>query len=574
MKNILKCTKKYLPFIILAPIVLIVEVILEVNIPKVMAEIIDTGISSADPKVVVELGIKMVGMALCSFTAGALGSYLSSTGSMGFGAELRKTVFDKIQDFSFENIDGFQQSSLLTRLTTDVDYVQQGLRMLTTMFIRAPFMMVAAGVVAYKLNKDLFVVFEVAIPIVVIVIVLLAKIALPKFRFMLTKYDGLNDMEQEYLTNVRVVKAYVRESHEKNKFATVNKDLMTSSIDVEGLLCLLGPIMQLLIYGCILAVYYLGGIDIAHGQMEIGSLTAFVSYISQILIGLLMMGMIFMNIIRLKGSVDRLSEVINTESSLTDGDYPGKVENGSIDFEDVSFTYLNAARESLSDACFHINSGETIGIIGSTGSGKTTLVQLIPRLYDVTKGTVKVGGRNVKEYKLKELRDDVAMVLQQNVLFSGTIKDNLKWGNEFASDEEIVAACKQASIDDFIQSLPDKYDTDLGQGGVNVSGGQKQRLCIARALLKKPKIVILDDSTSAVDTHTDSCIRQALKEELKGTTTLIIAQRVSSVKDADRVIVLDDGKIVDFDTPENLLKNNQIYQDIYYTQMKGVETDA
>ncbi len=536
-----------------------------------MAQIIDTGISSDDPNVVVNLGIKMVLMAVCSFAAGSLGCYLSSVGSMGFGAELRKTVFNKIQDFSFENIDGFQQSSLLTRLTTDVDYVQQGLRMLTTMFIRAPFMMVAAAVVAFQLNKDLFVVFEVAVPIVIVAILLLSKIAMPKFRYMLTKYDGLNDMEQEYFTNVRVVKAYVRETHEKDRFASVNHDLMTSSIDVEGLLCLLGPVMQLVVYGCILAVYYLGGIDIAHGTMEIGSLTAFVSYISQILIGLLMMGMIFMNIIRLKGSVDRLSEVINTDSTLTDGDYDGKVEDGSIDFENVSFTYLKAARESLSDASLHIASGETVGIIGSTGSGKTTLVQLIPRLYDATKGSVKVGGRDVKEYKLKELRDDVAMVLQQNVLFSGTIKENLKWGNENATDEEIVKACKQASIDDFIESLPDKYDTDLGQGGVNVSGGQKQRLCIARALLKKPKIIILDDSTSAVDTHTDSCIRQALKEELKGTTTLIIAQRVASVKDADRIIVLDDGKIVDIDTPENLLKNNQIYQDIYYTQMKGVE---
>ncbi|MDO4378081.1 MAG: ABC transporter ATP-binding protein [Erysipelotrichia bacterium] len=571
MKKILACTKKYLPFIILAPIVLIIEVILEVNIPKVMAQIIDTGIPSGDPEVVIALGKKMVLMALCSFAAGAVGCYLSSTGAMGFGAELRKTVFNRIQDFSFENIDGFQQSSLLTRLTTDVDYVQQGLRMLTTMFIRAPFMMIAAAVVAFRLNKDLFVVFEVAVPVVIIIIALLSHFALPKFRYMLTKYDGLNDMEQEYLTNVRVVKAYVREEHEKKKFADVNWQLMTSSIDIEGMLCLLGPVMQLVIYGCILAVYYLGGVDIARGQMEFGSLTAFVSYISQILIGLLMMGMIFMNIIRLKGSVERLSEVLNTQSTLLDGNYDGNVKTGDIDFEHVSFTYNKAARESLSDADFHIASGETIGIIGSTGSGKTTLVQLIPRLYDVSSGTIKVGGINVKDYKLKNLRDDVAMVLQQNVLFSGTIKDNLKWGNPDATDEEIITACKQAAVDDFIQTLPLKYDTDLGQGGVNVSGGQKQRLCIARALLKKPKIIILDDSTSAVDTHTDSCIRQALKEELRGTTTLIIAQRIASVKDADRVIVLDDGKIVDFDTPDNLLQHNLIYQEIYNTQMKGVE---
>lgn len=571
MKKILACTKKYLPFIILTPIVLIIEVILEVNIPQVMAQIIDTGIPSGDSAVVLSLGKKMVLMALCSFAAGALGSFLGSTGSMGFGAELRKTVFNKIQDFSFENIDEFQQSSLLTRLTTDVDYVQQGLRMLTTMFIRAPFMMVAAAIVAYKLNKDLFIVFEIAVPVVLIIILLLSHFALPKFRYMLTKYDGLNDMEQEYLTNVRVVKAYVREDYENKKFAKVNWELMTSSIDIEGMLCLLGPVMQLVIYGCILAVYYLGGIDIAHGQMDFGSLTAFVSYISQILMGLLMMGMIFMNIIRLKGSIERLSEVLNTETSLADGKYNGKVKDGSIDFEGVTFKYNLAARESLYSASFHISSGETVGIIGSTGSGKSTLVQLIPRLYDASSGKVKVGGLDVRDYKIKNLRDDVAMVLQQNVLFSGTIKENLKWGNPNASDEEIAEACKQAAIDDFIEKLPNKYDTDLGQGGVNVSGGQKQRLCIARALLKKPKIIILDDSTSAVDTHTDSCIRKALNEQLKGTTTLIIAQRVASVKDADRVMVLDDGKIVDFDTPDNLLKNNVIYREIYETQMKGVE---
>ncbi|MGN1398647.1 MAG: ABC transporter ATP-binding protein [Erysipelotrichaceae bacterium] len=571
MKKIIACTKKYLPFIILAPLVLIIEVILEVNIPKVMADIIDIAIPSGSLEAVRQLGTKMIIMAFCSLLAGIVGCFLSSTGAIGFGSELRKKVFNQIEDFSFENVDSFQQSSLLTRLTTDVDYIQQGLRMMTTMFIRAPFMMVAAAIVAYQINKDLFVVFIVAIPIILVSILIFGKIGMPKFRYMLTKYDGLNDMAQEYLTNVRVVKSFVRQDYEEKKFSDVNYQLMTSSIGIEGLMCLLGPVMQLIIYGCVIAVYYLGGMDIVAGTMELGQLTAFISYISQILMGLLMMSMIFLNIIRLKGSVDRLSEVLNTESSIKDGPYQGKVEEGSVDFVNVSFKYKNASKDSLSNINLHINAGETIGIIGSTGCGKTSLVNLIARLYDASEGTVKVSDRDVKEYQLKTLRDEVAMVLQQNVLFSGTIEENLRWGNENATMEEIKQACQAACADEFIESFPDGYQSDLGQGGVNVSGGQKQRLCIARALLKKPKIIILDDSTSAVDTHTDSVIRAALKENLKGTTTFIIAQRITSVMDADKVIVMDEGKIVDFDSPENLLKTNDIYRDIYQTQMKGVE---
>ena len=571
MKKIIACTKKYLPFIILAPVALMIEVILEVNIPKVMADIIDIAIPSGSIDAVGQLGTKMIIMALCSLLAGIIGCFLSSTGAIGFGSELRKKVFNQIEDFSFENVDSFQQSSLLTRLTTDVDYIQQGLRMMTTMFIRAPFMMVAAAIVAYQINKDLFVVFSVAIPIILVSIVIFGKIGMPKFRYMLTKYDGLNDMAQEYLTNVRVVKSFVRQNYEEKKFSDVNHQLMTSSIDIEGLMCLLGPVMQLIIFGCVIAVYYLGGMDIVSGTMELGQLTAFISYISQILMGLLMMSMIFLNIIRLKGSVDRLKEVLNTESLIKDGPYKGSVEQGSVDFVNVSFRYRNASKDSLSNINLHVDAGQTIGVIGATGCGKTSLVNLIARLYDASTGVVKVSNRDVKEYNLKVLRDQVAMVLQQNVLFSGTIEENLRWGNESATMDEIKQACKAACADEFIESFPDGYKSDLGQGGVNVSGGQKQRLCIARALLKKPKIIILDDSTSAVDTHTDSVIRTALKENLKGTTTFIIAQRIASVMDADKVIVMDEGRVVDFDSPENLLKNNEIYRDIYQTQMKGVE---
>ena len=571
MKKIIACTKEYLPFIILAPVALMIEVILEVNIPKVMADIIDIAIPSGSIDAVGQLGTKMIIMALCSLLAGIIGCFLSSTGAIGFGSELRKKVFNQIEDFSFENVDSFQQSSLLTRLTTDVDYIQQGLRMMTTMFIRAPFMMVAAAIVAYQINKDLFVVFIVAIPIILVSIVIFGKIGMPKFRYMLTKYDGLNDMAQEYLTNVRVVKSFVRQNYEEKKFSDVNQQLMTSSIDIEGLMCLLGPVMQLIIFGCVIAVYYLGGMDIVSGTMELGQLTAFISYISQILMGLLMMSMIFLNIIRLKGSVDRLKEVLNTESLIKDGPYKGSVEEGSVDFVNVSFRYKNASKDSLININLHVDAGQTIGVIGATGCGKTSLVNLIARLYDASTGVVKVSNRDVKEYNLKVLRDQVAMVLQQNVLFSGTIEENLRWGNENATMDEIKQACKAACADEFIESFPDGYKSDLGQGGVNVSGGQKQRLCIARALLKKPKIIILDDSTSAVDTHTDSVIRTALKENLKGTTTFIIAQRIASVMDADKVIVMDEGRVVDFDSPENLLKNNEIYRDIYQTQMKGVE---
>ncbi len=575
MMKLLKYAKKYAIYIMLAPICIMLEVVFQVYIPRVMSLMVDEGIPSGDISYVARLGLIMIGMAILSMITGALSSYFSSKGGIGFGTELRKAVFYKIQDFSFENIDKFQQSSLITRLTTDIEYVQQGMMQMTRMFVRAPFMMIMAIVMASQINVDLMGVFAYATPVLVVVIGVVGYFAMPLFKRMMERYDELNLTVQEDLTNIRIVKAAVREDYEKERFSFTNKDLMNASIKVELIIAFLSPVMMIVTYACIIAIIWLGGQDIIAGTMGTGELISFISYVSQILSGLIMIAMIFMNIVQMRGSVARINEVLDSEVYLVDGPEDYLVEEGSVEFKNVDFSYnAKASEKVLKDINFKVNAGEFIGIIGATGSGKTSLVNLIPRLYDVTSGEVLVSGHNVKDYKLKNLRDDVAMVLQQNVLFSGTIKDNIRWGNEDATDEQIIEACKQAQADDFISAFPDGYDTELGQGGVNLSGGQKQRLCIARAIIRKPKIVILDDSTSAVDTATDAAIRKALNEQLSGTTTFVIAQRISSVIDADRVIVLDNGKIVDFDTPENLLKTNEIFKDIYNTQMKGVEENA
>ncbi len=571
MKKILNCTKKYLPYILITPIIVMIEVLLEVNIPLIMGQIVDYGIPSKELSVVFDLGIKMVLMAFLSLLCGCLVSVFSSIGSIGFGSELRKEIFNKTLDFSFENIDYFQQASLLTRLTTDVNFIQMGLRLTMVMAIRAPFMMIAAAIVAYGINKELFVIFVVAVPFLLGVIFVLGKKAVPMFKYMLTKYDGLNDKAKEYLTNVRVVKSFVREDYEVKKFKEINQELMDSSIKVEKLLVLVSPIMMLVTYSTIIAILWFGGKQVMMNTMLTGELISFITYVWQILVGLLMLAVILLHLVRIKGSIERINEVLNTNSTIVDGPYQGNLEDGSIEFKDVTFRYANSSKDAISEVNLKINSGETIGIIGATGSGKTSLVQLISRLYDVNSGSVIVGKHDVKDYKLANLRKEVAMVLQQNVLFSGTIEANLRWGNPNATKQEIVEACKIASADDFISSFVDGYQTILGQGGVNLSGGQKQRICLARALLTKPKIIILDDSTSAIDTQTDRVIREALKEKLQDTTTIIIAQRVASVMDADRVVVIDAGKIIDVDTPENLLKTSEIYQDIYQTQLEGVE---
>ena len=569
IKKILPFAIKYGVYAILSPLVIIGEVWAEIQIPKLMSQIVDVGIQQQDISYVLMMGGRMVLYALCALACGALAARFAALGGIGFGSELRKGLFYKLQDFSFKNLDRFRTASLVTRLTADVNNVQNAFMMIIRVAVRAPFMLVCATWMAFTINSSLVTVFLVAIPVLATALAIIACMAFPRFTAMLKKYDGLNASVQENLISIRVVKAFVRSSHEKKKFKDANDALRDSSIRAEKVLAFNGPFMQITVYACIIAILWFGGNHIIDGTMQTGELISFISYVTQILMSLMMISMIFVNLVMSKASLSRILEVLGEEPDLRDGSEE-KVADGSIVFDNVSFRYDTAAGEDiLQNVNLTIHSGETIGIIGGTGSAKTTLVQLIPRLYDVSDGRVLVGGKDVRQYGIRALRDAVSMVLQKNVLFSGSIRDNLRWGDENASDAEIEDACRSAQADGFIRSFPDGYDTDLGQGGVNVSGGQKQRLCIARALLKRPKIIILDDSTSAVDTATDAKIREAFRRELKGTTTLIIAQRISSVQDADRILVLDDGKVADFDTHENLLKNSEIYREVYESQQKG-----
>lgn len=571
IKRILPFAKKYGIYALLSPIVIIGEVLAEIQIPKLMSHIVDVGIKNQDITYVLTVGGKMVLFALLSLACGALAARFAALGGIGFGSQLRRGLFHKLQDFSFKNLDRFRTASLVTRLTADVNNIQNAFMMLIRVAVRAPFMLVCATWMAYTINQSLVTIFLIAIPILAVALAIIACTAFPRFTAMLKKYDGLNSSVQENLISIRVVKAFVRSAYEKKKFKDANDGLRDSSIRAEKVLAFNGPFMQITIYSCIIAILWFGGNHIIDGTMETGALISFISYVTQILMSLMMISMIFVNLVMSRASFARIMEVLNEQPDLTDGKEE-KVADGSIVFENVSFRYTQSAEENvLENINLTIHSGETIGIIGGTGSAKSTLVQLIPRLYDTTSGRVLVGGKDVKDYTIRALRDAVSMVLQKNVLFSGSIRDNLRWGDENATDEEIQAACRSAQADGFIQSFPDGYDTDLGQGGVNVSGGQKQRLCIARALLKHPKIIILDDSTSAVDTATDAKIREAFRRELKGTTTLIIAQRISSVQDADRILILNDGKVMDFDTHENLLKHSEIYREIYESQQKGSE---
>ncbi|MDD3415177.1 MAG: ABC transporter ATP-binding protein [Lachnospiraceae bacterium] len=575
IKKILSYLGEYKKYAILTPAVMVGEVLMEVLIPFVMAAIIDNGIQgSGGVPYTVRLGLIMICMALCSLFFGALGGKFAAKAGMGFAKNIRKALFDKVQDFSFANVDRFSTASLVTRLTTDVTNTQNAFMMMIRMGVRAPFMLIGAVIMALTISPELSTVFLVAIPILAVSLVIIINIAFPRFQEMLRKYDSMNGSVQENLVNIRVVKAFVREDHEKEKFDSAANFVRKAQVAAEKIIILNMPIMQLTMYGSIVAILWFGGNMVIGGTFAIGELSSFISYVTQILMSLMMLSMIFIMIVISRASVTRIVEVLDEDIDIKDEEKDAtlQVPNGDITFKDVCFSY---AKKDDNLTLEHINleiySGETIGIIGGTGSAKTSLVQLIPRLYDVQSGEVLVGDHNVKDYSIRNLREEVAMVLQKNVLFSGTIKDNLKWGNEEATDEEIIEMCKAAQADEFIQSFPDGYDTDLGQGGVNVSGGQKQRICIARALLKKPKIIILDDSTSAVDTATDSKIRQAFREKLNDTTTIIIAQRISSVQDADRIIVIDDGKINAFDTHENLLKNNEIYREVYESQQKGDE---
>ena len=573
IKQFAPCVKKYWWAALLSPLTVIIEVLLEVRIPMLMSQIVDTGITNQDLQYVVNMGVQMVAFALCSLAAGALSAWFASIAGMGLGAGLRQGMFDRVQDFAFSNVDRFSTASLVTRLTTDVNRVQMTFMMLIRVCVRAPVMLVSATVLAWQLKGELVTVFLIAIPVLGGMLALIATRAFPRFQVMLEKFDGLNARVQETLMAIRVVKAFVRSKFEKEKFEVTNDDLKRASIMAEKILVWNGPLMTLAMYACIVAIVWFGGKLIAFGSMETGQLMSFISYVTQILMSLMMITNTFVMIVMSKASANRICEVLQEMPDISDAqaDPALAVPDGSIEMRHVFFRYNQEAEKPvLSDISLSIRSGETIGVIGGTGSAKSTLVQMIPRLYEAEEGEVLVGGHNVKDYTLDHLRGAVAMVLQKNVLFSGTIRENLLWGNPEATDEELIEACKAAQAHEFVMAFPDGYETNLGQGGVNVSGGQKQRLCIARALLKNPKILILDDSTSAVDTATDSKIREALRAHRSDTTTIIIAQRVTSVCEADRIIVLDDGKINDIGTHSELLARNQIYQEVYYSQQEGV----
>ena len=563
--------KKYVINSILSPIVMIGEVLMEVIIPFVMAKIIDVGIATSNLPYVIKTGLLMIGLACVSLTCGVLGTRFSTYAAQGYAYNLRKRLYDKIQSFSFANIDKFSTASLVTRLTTDVNMSQNVYRMLIHILFRSPIMLVAGTVMAFKLNPNLALVFLIAIPVIAIGIGLISAMAYPRFERMMHRFDDMNGAIQENLIGIRVVKAYVRGDFEESKFKKAAAAVKDAQTKAEKLVIFLMPLLQLVMYLTMIAVMWFGGHQVVEGHMLSGELISFFTYVTQVLSSLMMMGMIFISIVMVQASNHRICEVLDEVPDISNPDNPlTQVADGSVEFENVDFSYNKSADNCvLSGISLKIKSGQVVGIIGGTGSSKSTLVSLLPRLYDVFRGSVKVGGQDVRKYDLAVLRDSVAMVLQKNVLFSGSIKENLRWGNPDATEEEIIEACKAADADSFVQSFTEKYDTDLGQGGVNVSGGQKQRLCIARALLKKPKILILDDSTSAVDTATESRIRKALKELAPETTKIIIAQRISSVKDADIIFVLDDGKLSGFGTHEELLESNKIYREVYESQQQG-----
>lgn len=580
MIKLLKYAKKYIFYTLLSPLLMVGEVIFELLIPQVMADIVETIrlTGTTDPiaqqesiQTILALGGKMLTFALCSLFCGAMAARIASVAGMGFGAGIRNALIEKVQTFSFSNIDRFSTASLITRTTTDITTVQNTFLMLIRGLFRAPIMLVTALAICIKKSKDVTSVFGVVLPIILIVLAIAGPILIKRFKAMLKKFDGFNASIQENLTNIRVVKSFVRTDYEKKKFKAANDDLYNASIYAEKLMILGEPLLMVLLYCTILAVLVVSTKVIANGSLLVGEFTAIFTYIMQIIMSFLMTIAMVAQLFMSEASAKRIAEVLDEEPDIKDPENALEtLKDASVEFKNVSFSY-NEGKDIINNASFKINSGEMVGIMGATGSSKSSLVQLIARLYDVTDGEVLVGGENVKKYKLHSLRENVGMVLQKNVLFSGTIADNLRWGNKNATDEELRNACKIADADEFVSSFPDGYQTDLGQGGVNVSGGQKQRLCIARAILKSPKILVLDDSTSAVDSATDARIRQGLRESLPNTTKIIIAQRVSSISDCDKIIILDNGTVNDIGTHEELLERNEIYRDVYISQQKGTD---
>ncbi len=573
IKKLSSYVREYKLPAIMTGVFVALEVVMEVVIPQLMAKIIDVGLPNSDMGYITRIGLLMILMAILSLLFGVGSGRCAAKSSAGFAHNLRQGLFYKVQELSFANIDKFSTASLVTRLTTDVNNVQMAFQMMTRMLIRAPIMLVFALFMCFRISPKLSMVFVCVVPFLACAQGFIMTRAMPNFRNMFKKYDVVNRVVQENLTNVRTVKAFVREDFETEKFKNSTKDLYDYSIRAEKLLILSSPIMQFSMYTTTLLISWIGAQLVIDTTMETGRLMSMFTYIMQILSSLMMISMSIVMMSMAKTSGDRIIEVLDEKIDLTNGKNPVmEVKNGDVSFKNVSFSYSKDMNKlALEGVNLDIKSGETVGIIGGTGSAKSTLVQLISRLYDVTDGAVYVGDVDVRDYDLDVLRQNVAVVLQKNVLFSGTIAENLRWGNENATDEELVHACQLARADSFIQTFPKKYDTYIEQGGTNVSGGQKQRLCIARALLKKPKIIILDDSTSAVDTATDARIRKAFREELPGTTKIIIAQRISSVQDADKIIVMEDGKINAIGTHEQLVAENEIYREVYTSQMKGSE---
>ena len=564
---------KYRKFAFLAIFCITAESIFELLVPFIMADLIDIGVARGDRAYIYSKGLQMVVCAILALILGSGSARFSALAGQGLGAELRKAQYEKLQFFSFPNFDHFRESSLVTRLTSDVTNIQNTVAAGMRPFCRGPVMLVMATAAAFTMNRELAVVFLVALPVLAVLLFLIILRVRPLYSKMQGAVDTVNRIVQENLTAIRVVKAYVREGYEIHKFEEGNQNLRKQSETAFCLASLNMPSMQFVMYGTILALIWFGGELILQGRMQVGELTGFLSYVLQLLNSLMMISNVFLMMTRSLASGARILEVIDEKIDITDEDARDiQVQHGAVTFEHVWFKYKEDAKEYvLSDISFHIRPGETIGILGQTGSAKSTLVQLIPRLYDATKGVVKIDGIPVREYPIEHLRDAIAVVLQKNTLFSGSLIDNLRWGKEDASMEEIEEACRIACVDEFIGRLSDGYNTEMGQGGVNVSGGQKQRLCIARAVLKKPKVLILDDSTSAVDTATEGKIRKALKEKLPDMTKIIIAQRISSVRGADRIILLDDGRVSDIGTHEELLGRSRIYQEIYESQKEGVD---